>query len=164
MTPETEKLAGLLGARLKAFRKEMKIKQSVFAGMIGISDDTLSLIEQGRKLPRLETLCAIAERLGKTVRELLDFDEKPKSDSATSKQLNSLNLYLKANSASAKEIKMVRDVARCFLSNARGIYLHTKKFGVGVYEKPRRSSKRPYPPRARLRLRASGTSGVYPVV
>jgi len=134
MTPETEKFAELLGARLKAFRKEMKIKQSVFADLIGTSDDTLSLIEQGRKLPRLETLCAIAERLGTTVRELLDFDEKPKSDSATNKQLNSLNLYLKTNSASAKEIKMVRDAARCFLSNARAIY-----------EKPRRSSKRPYP-------------------
>ena len=115
-------------------RKKMGMKQSQFAQMVGMSRDAIGLIERGEKLPRLETLCAIAERLGTTVRELLDFDEKPKSDSATNKQLNSLNLYLKTNSASAKEIKMVRDAARCFLNNARAIY-----------EKPHRSSKRPYP-------------------
>ena len=123
-------LAVLLGQHLNTLRKKMELKQSAFAHLMGTSDETLSEIEKGRKLPSLKMLCELSEQLEMTLSELVDFQDAPKTDSAAGKQLNSLNLYLKTNTASAKEITMVKETARVFIDTGRSIY-----------EKPRR---RPY--------------------
>ena len=117
---ESEKLARLFGERLKAIRKEMKLKQSVFAHLIGTSDDTVSLIERGKILPRLETVCKIAERLKIQINKLLDFQEYPEDRKSANKPLSSLNLYLKAKSPA--DVQMLHDIAKNIFDKDQASY------------------------------------------
>lgn len=112
---KTLELAGLLGARIKRIRKEMKLKQAQFARVVTMSEDTIGLIERGKILPRLKSLYKIAENLNIPLAKLLDFREhvtpkrtKSKVESAQN-PLSSLNLYLKAKSSD--QVRMVHDIA-----------------------------------------------------
>ncbi|MEW6026293.1 MAG: helix-turn-helix transcriptional regulator [Planctomycetota bacterium] len=126
MTTEQEKLvvspaklfAVQLGARLKSIRKGMKLKQSAFANLIGISSDTISSIETGRKTPSIETLRAIAERLGMTVSELLDFQDEPKA--VFSGPLKTHIMYIKTKPP--REIQAFHEASKYFFDKARSIY------------------------------------------
>jgi len=120
MTPEPEKLAVSLGQRLNALRKKTGLKQSAFAHLMGISDDTICSIERGRKLARIETLCAIAERLQMTLRQLLDFQDEPKTKPTINQQLTAFNLYLKTKTP--RQIKAGIKVFKHFLDQAQAIY------------------------------------------
>ncbi|MFH1226693.1 MAG: helix-turn-helix transcriptional regulator [Planctomycetota bacterium] len=120
MMSEPEKSARLLGERLKTIRKKMELKQSVFARLIGTSDDTLSLIERGLSSPRLDMLYKISEHLKMPIGELLDFQEKPKAGPAANKPLSALNLYLKTKSPD--EVRWIHDLARNVLNKAPAIY------------------------------------------
>ena len=112
---ESSELSKLLGRRLKTIRKEMKLKQSQFARMVGLSEDAIGLIERGKILPRLESLCKIADNLNISLLKLLDFEESiaPKSTKKKVKSipppLSSLNLYLKTKSH--EQVQMIHDIA-----------------------------------------------------
>lgn len=79
--------------------------------MVGMSRDTIGLMERGDKLPRLESICKIADKLNIPLPKLLDFDKNLLPEKKPSKTpLSSLNLYLKTKSA--PEVQMVHDIVR----------------------------------------------------
>ena len=64
------------GSRLKGIRDERRRTQEVFAELLGISVDFLSLIERGVNAPSFETLEQISERLSVPVNALFTFPDK----------------------------------------------------------------------------------------
>lgn len=62
-------VAGELGARIRAVRRERGLTQAELAGP-ELSESYVSLIESGKRQPGRRTLSAIAERLGMSVDEL----------------------------------------------------------------------------------------------
>ena len=57
-------------------RHEKKESQFEFANNCGISQDTLSMIEQGKANPRLDTIQKIAAYTGDTVSQILKIDQE----------------------------------------------------------------------------------------
>ena len=53
-----------IGARLKKRREELKYSQIQFAEVVGLSTNYISAIENGKKIPSLETFVNIANKLG----------------------------------------------------------------------------------------------------
>jgi transcriptional regulator with XRE-family HTH domain len=126
--PESEKSTHLFGERLRALRKKMELKQSAFAHLMGTSDETLCLIEKGRKLPSLKMLCALSEQIGMTLSQLLDFQDEPKTRKSANQPLSALNLYLKTKLPA--EVRLIHDLAKSVLNKAPSIYQkpHRKPF------------------------------------
>ncbi|MFH1228443.1 MAG: helix-turn-helix transcriptional regulator [Planctomycetota bacterium] len=109
---DLQQIAQQLGERIRALRKKMGLKQAQFAQMVGMSRDAIGLMERGDKLPRLESICKIADKLNIPLSKLLDFDKtiaQEKTRSRGQDPLSSLNLYLKTKSS--KQVQMIRDVA-----------------------------------------------------
>jgi transcriptional regulator with XRE-family HTH domain len=147
MTPEQEKLvvppshpaeagfggspanlsAGLFGERLKALRKEMELKQTVFAESIGTSEDTISKIERGLLSPCLDMLCKIAKQFGMTLSELVDFQDEPKTKPTINQQLTAFNLYLKTKTP--REVKAGIEASKFVIEKAQWIYQKTRRKG-----------------------------------
>jgi DNA-binding XRE family transcriptional regulator len=98
----------------------MKLKQSVFAHLIGTSDDTISLMERGKILPRLKTLCKISEHLKIPLSKLLDFQEKSRTGKSENQPLSALNLYLKTKLP--QEVRLVHDLAKGIFNKVPSIY------------------------------------------
>ena len=59
------------GYFLKQLRNEKKLTQEQLAEKIGVSIETISSIERGIKMPRLQNFVAIANQLGVSADELL---------------------------------------------------------------------------------------------
>ena len=133
MTPELEKLTVLLGQRLNALRKKMGLKQSAFAHLMGTSDETLSEIEKGRKLPSLKMLCALSELLEMTLSQLVDFQDETKARPTVNQPLATHILNIKTKTPA--EVRWFQNLARVAFN-----YPHTKNVGVGV--NPKRKRKR----------------------
>jgi transcriptional regulator with XRE-family HTH domain len=66
-----EQLARAIGERVQAHRTTGRRKQTVVAGLTGITADYLYQIERGMKLPTITVLARLAEVLGVSVAELL---------------------------------------------------------------------------------------------
>jgi transcriptional regulator with XRE-family HTH domain len=64
-------LAGVVGARIKAFRTRKGLSASQLAGLSDLDATFLNHLEAGRKLPSLATLLRLAEGLGVQPGELL---------------------------------------------------------------------------------------------
>lgn len=60
-----------MGNRIKLRRRELQIKQSAFAKKLGISNNHISSIENGKEKPSLNTLLCICEELNVTPDYLL---------------------------------------------------------------------------------------------
>lgn len=60
-----------LGRRLRHHRREAGLTLAALAQRVGLSPSALSLLENGRREPRVSTLSSLAEALGVTVPELL---------------------------------------------------------------------------------------------
>jgi transcriptional regulator with XRE-family HTH domain len=56
-----------IGARIRALRKERRLKQAVVAEAVGIERASLSMLENGHDLPGRHTLRAIADYFAVTV-------------------------------------------------------------------------------------------------
>jgi len=69
-------LRKLLGRNVRRFRCEKHWTQEEFAEITGLSQQSISELENGRSNPTLLTLHALAQGLGVKVVDLLD--EKPK--------------------------------------------------------------------------------------
>ncbi|MGH3788905.1 MAG: helix-turn-helix domain-containing protein [Pseudonocardiaceae bacterium] len=67
-----EQLARAIGERVRARRTAGRRKQTVVAGLAGITADYLYQIERGMKLPTVSVLTRLAEVLGMSVAELLN--------------------------------------------------------------------------------------------
>ncbi|MFH1228251.1 MAG: helix-turn-helix transcriptional regulator [Planctomycetota bacterium] len=106
---EVVKFTELLGRRIRAIRKEMKLKRAEFARLVGMSMEAIGLIERGEVAPRIDTLHKIAVSLNIPLAKLLDLgkDIAPKF---TSGALSSFNLYLKTKSP--EQVKMIRNIAQ----------------------------------------------------
>ena len=112
---EIDKFAVLLGERIKAIRKEMKLKRAGFSQLVQMSEDTIGLIERGQKLPRLETLYKISSSLNIPLVKILDFEKKIKP-SIKHQDLHLLNLYVKTELP--RQIQKIRTVAQNILNKA----------------------------------------------
>ncbi|MDI6732870.1 MAG: helix-turn-helix transcriptional regulator [Planctomycetota bacterium] len=126
------RLANLLGERIRALRRQMRLKQANFADIVGVSEDTIGLIERGKILPRMETISKIAEKLNLPIAKLLDF-EKTSPDEKKTKQnsLSAINLYLKTKSP--EQIQMVHDIARdIFDKHSPARVTYTKKSKTSI--------------------------------
>ena len=66
-----EQLARAIGERVRAHRTTGRRKQTVVAGLTGITADYLYQIERGMKLSTITVLARLAEVLGVSVAELL---------------------------------------------------------------------------------------------
>jgi len=107
---DTVKLSHLLGERIRSLRKQMRLKQANFARLVGVSEDTIGLIERSEISPRLDTLNKIAEKLNIPLAKLLNFDEmRHLKKKAEKDHLSDFNLYLKTKSP--EQIQMVHDIA-----------------------------------------------------
>jgi transcriptional regulator with XRE-family HTH domain len=129
---DLHQIARLLGGRIRTLRKKMGLKQSQFAQMVGMSRDAIGLIERGEKLPRLESICKIADKLNIPLSRILDFDKtmqeekKQERDPFTLSKANvlsSFNLYLKTKSP--QEVRLVHDLAKGIFNKAPSIYQKT---------------------------------------
>mgnify|MGYP002577641217 CR=1 FL=1 len=60
-----------VGQRVRALREESNLTQEQLAEKIGVSIETISSIERGIKMPRLQNFVAIANQLGVSADELL---------------------------------------------------------------------------------------------
>jgi transcriptional regulator with XRE-family HTH domain len=67
-------LAKQLGKRIYLFRKQNKFTQAALAEKAKISNEFMSGIERGMKLPSLQTLQRVAGVLGVSIKDLFNFD------------------------------------------------------------------------------------------
>src|SRR5438876_10897790 len=67
-------LAKLLGRRIYDFRKQSRVTQAALAERAKISNEFMSAVERGAKLPSLEVLERIAGGLRVEVKDLFNFD------------------------------------------------------------------------------------------
>jgi transcriptional regulator with XRE-family HTH domain len=67
-------LAKRLGMRIYEFRKQNRLTQSTLAEKARISNEFMSALERGAKLPSLEVLERIAISLRVGIKDLFDFD------------------------------------------------------------------------------------------
>jgi transcriptional regulator with XRE-family HTH domain len=67
-------LARQLGKRIYLFRKQSKLTQAALAEKAKISNEFMSGVERGVKLPSLLTLQKIAKALGVSLKDLFVFD------------------------------------------------------------------------------------------
>jgi transcriptional regulator with XRE-family HTH domain len=68
-------LAKQLGRRIHLFRKQSALTQAVLAERAKISNEFMSGIERGAKLPSLTTLGKVAGALRVGLKDLLNFDQ-----------------------------------------------------------------------------------------
>jgi transcriptional regulator with XRE-family HTH domain len=126
---DLHQIALLLGRRIKMLRKKMGMKQSQFAQMVGMSRDAIGLIERGEKLPRLESICKIADKLNIPLSKILDFDKTiAQEKKSTRDPLSLFNFYLKTKSP--REVQLVHDLAKNIFNKIPSLYEkpHRKPF------------------------------------
>ena len=68
------------GSAIRRLRKERKLSQEVFSGLVGIARSHLAMIETGTKQPNFETIWRIANAFGMAPHELVQAIEKEALD------------------------------------------------------------------------------------
>ena len=68
-----DEINGKLGQKIRELRESQNLTQEKLGDMIGISQDYLSRIEQGKKNPTVNLLYKIAGGLGVQVCDLIEF-------------------------------------------------------------------------------------------
>ena len=77
-----------LGEYIRATRTEKGKSLTEFAGLVGKTPPFLHDIEMGRRYPSDEVLNSIAKHLGKSLKDLKQYDTRPPTD-AIRKQIQS---------------------------------------------------------------------------
>ena len=80
--------------KIKEFRYSMKLTQSQFAELVNLSEDCIGKIERCITVPKIETLCTIADSL-KVLVETFLASSKEKKSNELSYELAALVTYLK---------------------------------------------------------------------
>jgi transcriptional regulator with XRE-family HTH domain len=70
-----------IGNRIRILRKSNKLNQIQFANLIGVSQGTLSEIEQDKYKPSLDTIIAIKDKFSSDINWLIFGDENKTSNS-----------------------------------------------------------------------------------
>ena len=81
MSFEREKIAYIVGMRIKDFRLMKKMSQEALAFDSDIHPAYLSQVERGEKCPTVETICKICKGLKIPMSELMDFSVEPQATS-----------------------------------------------------------------------------------
>lgn len=81
MSFEREKIAYIVGMRIKDFRLMKKMSQEALAFDSDIHPAYLSQVERGEKCPTVETICKICKGLKIPMSELMDFSVEPQAAS-----------------------------------------------------------------------------------
>ncbi len=102
-----------LGKRIKALRKRAKLNQEDVAEKVGIDAKSLSRIESGRHYPSLETLAAIAEVIGASLKDCFDFPSEPEGEESMRAYLTELS-----QSLDARKLRLAVTAAREALKDA----------------------------------------------
>ena len=68
-----DEINGKLGQKIRELRESQNLTQEKLGDMIGVSQDYLSRIEQGKKNPTVNRLYKIAGGLGVQVCDLIEF-------------------------------------------------------------------------------------------
>ncbi len=68
-----DEINGKLGQKIRELRESQNLTQEKLGDMIGVSQDYLSRIEQGKKNPTVNLLYKIAGGLGVQVCDLIEF-------------------------------------------------------------------------------------------
>lgn len=79
-----------LGARVQDFRRRKKLTQEELGEETHLSEDTISSIERGVNIPKIETIFRIADALGLSLSELLDVEAGTPSPKENQKQIDRL--------------------------------------------------------------------------
>lgn len=69
------------GKVIRRLRKEKKVSQEVFSGLVGMARSHLAMIETGAKQPNFETIWRIANALEIPPHELVEQIEKQSAES-----------------------------------------------------------------------------------
>lgn len=96
-----------IGKRIKGLRMAMKLTQSQFAELVGLSEDSIGKVERGISVPTIDTLIKMAEGLKVTLAELLE-DPQQKAE-GKNKILNDFIKYLRTKPPD--DIRLIHEVA-----------------------------------------------------
>jgi transcriptional regulator with XRE-family HTH domain len=96
-----------IGKRIRDLRMAMKLTQSQFAELVGLSEDSIGKVERGISVPTIETLMKMAEGLKVTLAELLG--EPQQKAEGKNKILNDFIKYLKTKPSD--DIRLIHEVA-----------------------------------------------------
>ncbi len=83
--------------RIREIRKSMKLTQSQFAEIAGLSEDSVGKIERGDTVPTIDTLHKISTGLKIPVEKLLPHEKQASTDKLN-KAIEDLAVYLKTRS------------------------------------------------------------------
>lgn len=97
-----------IGARVRRRREALGLTRAELAGLSGVSEDALGLIERGISVPRIGNLLRLAEALRVPAATLLE--GRPRPAAPRSAALDRLLGYLSRRPES--EVRMVHDIAR----------------------------------------------------
>ena len=131
--PDLQQIARLLGGRIRILRKKMGLKQAQFAQMVSMSRDAIGLIERGEKLPRLESIYKIADKLHIPPSKLLDFDKAMQEEKKPQDSLSSFNFYLKTKSPA--DVRMLHNIARNILDKGQAGYKKSRRKSLIMRDK-----------------------------
>jgi len=107
----------LMGSKIKAERKRLKLTLETLSEQIGISRNYLWEIEAGRKAPALNTLFNLGITLNVSIDYLLGTSAEKKSISdspATERDLEIARIVKALNEYEVKELLLVSDVINDF--------------------------------------------------
>lgn len=96
-----------IGKRIRDLRMAMKLTQSQFAELVGLSEDSIGKVERGISVPTIDTLMKMAEGLKVTLAELLE--EPQQKAEGKNKMLNDFIKYL--GTKPPDDIRLIHEVA-----------------------------------------------------
>jgi transcriptional regulator with XRE-family HTH domain len=111
-------LAKQLGRRVHLFRKQNGLTQAALAEKAKISNEFMSGIERGVKLPSLATLQRLALSLKVNLKDLLHFDQTSYRETQSLSR-EGVDLALLLESVSAKQRRRILRMVKIFIESAR---------------------------------------------
>ena len=113
----------MLGDNIKKYRKENNISQEELAEKIGVSRQSISLWENGKANPGLDTITELASILGVPVGALIDSEniEEHKNDNGTQESTNKNNKVKKQSNKISKKESLLKIIIKILLSWANTI-------------------------------------------
>ncbi len=94
--------------RIREIRKSMKLTQSQFAELAGLSEDSVGKIERGDTIPTIDTLYKIATGLKIPVEKLLPLEKQAPTDKLN-RAIEDFAIYLQ--SRSPDDVKFIHRLA-----------------------------------------------------
>lgn len=119
------------GKFISELRKEKEMTQTELAGIIGVSEKTVSKWETGRGMPEISTLPVLCETLGISVNELLTGERVP-AESYTEQAEENMVTLLK-DSKSYNKDKSVFSVVVPIITVTAIILILIHSWGQGMY-------------------------------